>query len=51
MPRTAVVGAVTTATNDFAVVVGVKVLDADGASPVELENLVVCLESASTNDI
>jgi hypothetical protein len=51
IPRTAVVGAVATATGNFSVVVGIKVPDADRASPVELENLVVCMESASADDI
>ena len=43
--------AVATTADHLAVVFGVKVLDADGTAPVELEDLVLGLEGAATVDV
>lgn len=46
--RTAVVLAVTAAADQLAVVLGIEVLDLDGATAVELNDLIVSVESATT---
>ena len=49
--RAAVVGAVAAAAHDLAVVVDVEVLDVDGPEAVELDDLVVGVESAAADDV
>lgn len=51
MASSSVVAAVTTATDHFTIVIGVKVLHIDCAEAVELDDLVSGVESASTVDV
>jgi hypothetical protein len=51
MPRPSIISAVTTATENFAIILGVKVRDRHGSATVELENLILSTTSSAANNV
>ena len=51
MPGASIVSAVTTATENFAIIFGIKVRDRHGSAAIELENLVISTTSSAADNV